>query len=34
VTGKLHLSVWYDRNNSWSGLEFQKRGDFTYEKYI
>lgn len=34
VTGKLHLSVWYDRNNSWSGLEFQKRGDFTYEKYV
>jgi len=34
LTGKLHMSIWYDQNNSWSGLEFQKDGDITYEKYV
>ena len=34
VTGKLHLSVWYDQNNAWSGLAFQRDGDFNYEKYV
>jgi hypothetical protein len=33
VTGKLRLSIWYDVNNSWSRLEFQKDGDIAYEKY-
>jgi len=32
VSGKLHLTVWYDRNNQWSGLEFHVSGDETYEK--
>jgi hypothetical protein len=32
VTGKLHLSVWYDQNNAWSGLEFHVNGDETYQK--
>jgi hypothetical protein len=34
VTGKLRLSIWYDRNNNWSRLEFQKDGDISYEKYV
>jgi len=34
VSGKLHLSIWYDRNNDWSRLEFQKDGDISYEKYV
>ncbi len=34
VTGKLRLSVWYDQNHSWSGLEFQKDGDITYQKIM
>jgi hypothetical protein len=34
ITGKLILSVWYDQNNAWSGLEFQKSGDFTYQKFV
>jgi hypothetical protein len=32
VTGKLHLSVWYDQNNAWSGLEFHVNGDESYQK--
>lgn len=34
VTGKLHLSVWYDQNNQWSGLEFHVSGDETYQKIM
>jgi hypothetical protein len=34
VTGKLHLTVWYDRNNAWSGLEFHVKGDETYQKIM
>jgi hypothetical protein len=34
VTGKLRLSVWYDQNNAWSGLEFQINGDETYQKMV
>ena len=34
ITGKLHLSVWYDRMAQWSGLEFHVNGDETYEKII
>ena len=32
VTGKLHLSVWYDQNEQWSGLAFHVDGYETYEK--
>ncbi|HQT64543.1 MAG: hypothetical protein B7Z75_03130 [Acidocella sp. 20-57-95] len=32
VTGKLHLSVWYDQNETWSGLEFHVNGDESYQK--
>lgn len=32
VTGKLHLSVWYDQTNQWSGLAFNVDGDERYEK--
>jgi hypothetical protein len=32
LTGKLDLSVWYDQQNAWSGLEFQKSGDIAYRK--
>lgn len=34
LSGKLNISVWYDQNNAWSGLEFQRLGDITYEKYV
>ncbi len=34
LTGKLDLSVWYDPAASWSGLEFQKSGDISYQKII
>jgi hypothetical protein len=34
VTGKLHLSVWYDQNNAWSGLEFHFSGDEVYQKIV
>ena len=32
VTGKLHLSVWYDQLSQWSGLAFHVSGDESYEK--
>lgn len=32
VTGKLHLTVWYDQSNQWSGLQFQINGTESYEK--
>ncbi len=34
LAGKLRMSIWYDRNNAWSRLEFQKNGDISYEKYV
>jgi hypothetical protein len=34
LTGRLRMSIWYDQANSWSGLEFQRDGDITYEKYV
>jgi hypothetical protein len=34
LTGKLVLSVWYDQQSNWSGLEFQKSGDITYQKMV
>jgi hypothetical protein len=34
VTGKLHLSVWYDQYDQWSGLEFHVNGDETYQKIV
>jgi Family of unknown function (DUF6134) len=34
LTGKLRISIWYDQNNTWSGLEFQKDGDISYERYV
>jgi hypothetical protein len=32
VTGKLHLSVWYDQYEQWSGLAFHIDGYETYER--
>ncbi len=32
VTGKLHLSVWYDQNAQWAGLEFHVEGDDVFQK--
>jgi hypothetical protein len=32
VRGKLHLSVWYDQYEQWSGLAFHVEGYETYEK--
>ncbi len=34
VTGKLHLTVWYDQYDQWSGLEFHVDGDEVFQKYI
>lgn len=34
ITGKLHLSVWYDQRNQWSGLAFDLHGHETYEKIM
>ena len=34
TAGKLRISVWYDQSDSWSGLEFEKNGDISYEKYV
>ena len=34
VTGKLHLSLWYDQYNQWSGLEFHVDGDEVFQKYV
>jgi hypothetical protein len=32
VTGKLHLSVWYDRFSQWAGLDFNVGGEIMFEK--
>ena len=32
LSGRLHLSVWYDKDDAWSGLEFHVHGDETYQK--
>lgn len=34
VTGKLHLSVWYDQYGQWSGLEFHVAGQEMFQKYV
>jgi len=34
VTGKLRLSVWYDQMAQWSGLQFNLRGSWNYEKIV
>ncbi|MDE1905197.1 MAG: hypothetical protein KGH75_01935 [Rhodospirillales bacterium] len=34
VTGKLHMSLWYDQNDQWSGFEFHVLGNEVYQKYI
>lgn len=34
LTGKLHMSIWYDEDNNWSGLAFKKSGNISYEKYV
>ncbi|MGE4483184.1 DUF6134 family protein [Acidocella sp.] len=34
VTGKLHLSVWYDQYDQWSGLAFNVDGHETFQKYM
>jgi hypothetical protein len=34
VTGKLHLSVWYDQHAQWSGLEFNVAGDISFQKFV
>jgi hypothetical protein len=32
VSGKLHLSVWYDQQGQWSGLQFNHAGVISYQK--
>ncbi|MCB5945324.1 DUF6134 family protein [Acidocella sp. KAb 2-4] len=34
ITGKLHLSLWYDQSGQWAGLEFHISGDETFQKYV
>ena len=34
VTGKLHLSIWYDQQNQWSGLAFHVDGYEMFRKYV
>lgn len=34
LTGKLHISIWYDQYNNWAGLEFHKNGDISYQKFV
>jgi Family of unknown function (DUF6134) len=34
VTGKLHLSVWYDQYEQWAGLEFNIGGDVSFLKFV
>ena len=33
VSGKLHLSLWYDQNEQWAGLAFNILGQITYQKF-
>ena len=32
ITGKLHITLWYDQFNQWDGLEFNYLGDVTFRK--
>lgn len=34
ITGKLHLSLWYDRYGQWAGMAFHINGDETFQKYM
>ncbi len=34
VTGKLHLSIWYDQNDQWASLALPLFGQITYEKIV
>lgn len=34
VTGKLHLSVWYDQYGQWAGLQFNASGLISLEKFV
>lgn len=34
VTGKLHLSVWYDQYGQWAGLQFRADGLVSLEKFV
>jgi hypothetical protein len=34
LTGKLHLSIWYDQYDQWASLEFHYSGDETYQKIV
>lgn len=34
ITGKLHLSLWYDQYNQWAGMEFHVDGDEMFQKYV
>lgn len=34
ITGKLHLSLWYDQYNRWAGMEFHVDGDEMFQKYV
>jgi hypothetical protein len=34
VTGKLHLSVWYDQYGQWAGLTFNVGGEVTFQKFV
>ena len=33
VTGKLHLTVWYDQHAQWAGLDFNVLGDVSFQKF-
>jgi hypothetical protein len=34
VTGKLHLSVWYDQFTQWAGLTFNVGGQVMFQKFV
>ncbi len=34
ISGKLHLSVWYDQYGQWAGLQFYVDGDVTFRKFV
>jgi hypothetical protein len=34
VTGKLHLTVWYDKDGQWAGLQFNAAGLISLQKFV
>lgn len=34
LSGKLNLTLWYDQNDQWSGMEFHVNGDEVFQKYL